>query len=217
MRVGEQQDVEAARLFRFPQCKIDRGRQRPGRIDAAIAQRRRRAVRLMNVIKARQHRTGVDRRRVAGRLDHESDALVVHRQRVAAVAIGANHVPPVRHEHARNAGIIGLARAASRPVLEDDARHRALIVVCKGRSGRRGTCSRQRHCGGTAFDDISPCDPMVIHRRSLQRKEGTLWNKGRSGTTRDEHFASLCEGMAPPRRRTRRRISFSESEVAACV
>jgi hypothetical protein len=183
MRIGEQQDVEPARLVRLRQCEIDRAGQRTGRVDAAKAQPRRRAVGLMNVIEARQHRAAIDGQRVAGRLDHENDRLIIHRQRVTAVAIGPSDIAPVRHEHAGNAGIVGLARAGLRPVLEDDACDRVLIVArWKAGAGRTYGRKCDRRC--TAFDDISPCDPMVIHRRSSKGKEGgdSLWNYARMTT-----------------------------------
>jgi len=75
LRVGEQQDVEGARLLAPLQGEVDGVRERAGRIDAGVAQPRRRPGGLVHVVEARQH-VLVDGGRPAARLGHEDDGLV---------------------------------------------------------------------------------------------------------------------------------------------
>jgi hypothetical protein len=103
----------------------------------------------MNVIKTRQHRF-IERQRVAGGLDHEDDALVVDRQRVAAHGVGLDHVAAIGDENAGDAGIAGCALRAARAALIHRARNRA------GGGCRHHGCGRRRERRrGSIFYDIA--------------------------------------------------------------
>ena len=113
LRVGDQDDVERARLVLAFQRKIDRGRQRPGRREALEGQVElgRRALGLMMAIEARQMGQRIDRRHEARRLDDEDRRFVRQRQRVAPVGAGDRDVAAIGDEHAGEAGIGRRSRA----------------------------------------------------------------------------------------------------------
>ena len=153
LRIGEDNDVKFLRLVDRAQREIERIRQRSGRIDAAISQIEilRRARRLMNVIKSRQH-VRIDRHGIAGRFDNEDDVPVLEWKRVASVRVGLDDIAAVRDQNAGNTRIACLTMNTAGAIFVNDARDGA-AVRRKG-SAERNNRSGER-CGGSIFHDVA--------------------------------------------------------------
>ncbi len=207
MRVGEHEHLETARLVDLLQGEIDRARQWAARLDPAIAQAQMlgRAFGMMDVVEARQHGAALDRHRVAGRLDHENDGLVIDRQRIPPLGVGLHHLAPVGHEHAGYPGIARLSPAGARAVLENHAgRDQRTVMVREGRSHRRGRGGK-RDGGAAAPHHVTPCDqkiPLHHHASRIMKrlcKRAMQADAGHAGGIGPAASRVVATGSAAPR------------------
>ncbi len=139
LRVGYQQRFEVAVLLVPDQRKVERGRQRPGRVDdrKVRAQMLGAALRLMDVGEAWDASRGGWRSPVRG-LDHEDAVARLYRQAPASVLGRENDIPAVRHHDTWNSGVAGLPPPVAAAIFEHHApRHRLGLREACPRKGQR--------------------------------------------------------------------------------
>jgi hypothetical protein len=117
LRVREQKHVEARRLAGSPQGEINAVPQRTGRFQPRIAQaeRLRRALRRVLVIKQRQVGSGLERRHPSSGFDDKNRVTLGNRQAPMPVRVGECHILAVG-DRARTTGPPPRLQPASRGV-----------------------------------------------------------------------------------------------------
>ena len=131
LRIGKENGLEARRLLLSIQGEVDALGQGAGGFDTGIAEPRRRSVRAVQIVEARQT-IRVQGRHVAGGLGDEDDAVAVDFQFVGPVAVGERDVAAVGDAHAGDARLVRV----DPPVAVQIAEHAAANGVRMGRGGK---------------------------------------------------------------------------------
>jgi hypothetical protein len=119
LRVAEDKRTETVWLALRVQRKVHRRWQRSRRGHAAVAHGNR-TVRLMHIIKA-GHIVFRDGQCPPARLNHEQNRVVVHRQPIASLRVGLDHLALIGDQHIRDARLARVADAVAVAVVEHHA------------------------------------------------------------------------------------------------
>ncbi len=153
LRVAKEDDIKRCRLIDLDQRKVDRGRQRSGRINAGEVQLWR-TVWLVNVIEPGNVQR-IDHGAITTGFDHKDDRVIVDRQGIPSILVGRNHIFPVRDADSRQARLIGVTLLILVFVFENDSLRR----LSRGRLGLSLGCGL-RQCGN---GNEGNSDPDGLH------------------------------------------------------